>query len=72
VHLAAHTSPVYLDGATGPVRLDDLAHLARLLEGGIAWLETLATPASPDARRRLRGVFDAALVELEARRNGAG
>jgi hypothetical protein len=62
VRTAAHTSPVYLSGEA--IRRDDGAdrtYLTTILDGGLAWLDTLAIRADEDRHARIRGIF------LEAR-----
>lgn len=63
VQVAAHTSPVYLSGAGFAPRLDDISYLRALLEGGKAWLGTLAT-GSPAQIERAETVFNDAMREL--------
>jgi len=67
IHVAAHTSPVYLLGATHPAPPSDIAYLTTILEGGITWLNTLATEESPARHRRLRAVFETARRQLSPR-----
>jgi len=56
---AAHTSPIYLVGAntlaSGPAA--DLAYLQTIVEGGLTWLDGLATRADPATHLRLRQTF---------------
>jgi hypothetical protein len=59
---AAHTSPVYLVGTGIPNDSADLGYLRTIIDGGLTWLDTLATQASPGPHERARGRF------LEARR----
>jgi hypothetical protein len=59
---AAHTSPVYLVGTDRREPGPDLAFLQTIVDGGLTWLDTLATPADPATQRRLRQTF------LDARR----
>ena len=59
---AAHTSPVYLAGTGVAAGAGDLTYLATIVEGGLAWLDTLATPVDASTQARLRRSF------LDARR----
>jgi hypothetical protein len=68
MRVAAHTSPVYLSGTRPEPDPGDEAYLDALLEGGLAWLDTLAAPASPARHRRLRKVFLDARRRLARRR----
>jgi hypothetical protein len=66
VRPAAHTSPVYLVGSGTTEPTPDLAYLQTIVEGGLTWLDTLATRADPATHRRLRQTF------LDAQRILAG
>jgi hypothetical protein len=57
VRPAAHTSPIYLVGGLERERKPDLAYLQTVVEGGLTWLDTLATRADPATHRRLRHTF---------------
>ena len=58
VMTAAHTSPVYLDGPEARVaNSSDRVFLSTMLEGGLAWLDSLATRADPQRHDRIRAVF---------------
>jgi len=64
-YLIAHSSPVYLD--VGGERQWDSAvanYLVTTLEGGMAWLDTLATHASEERHREIRHVFEQAIEEV--------
>lgn len=66
VRPAAHTSPIYLVGGRERERTPDLAYLQTVVEGGLTWLDTLATRADPATHRRLRRTFlDAQLILAE-------
>lgn len=54
---AAHTSPIYLVGSGTRPPMPDLTYLQTVVEGGLTWLDTLATPADPATQRRLRQTF---------------
>lgn len=66
VHLAAHTSPVYVtvDGQR-PFNDSDARFMHTMLEGGLVWLDTLSIPASPAQHARNRRVFQDAREELD-------
>jgi hypothetical protein len=57
VAAAAHTSPIYISGAQPQEARTDLAYLQTMVEGGLAWLDTLATRADTDTHVRLRRTF---------------
>jgi len=64
-YLIAHTSPVYLDvGGERPWDSDIANYLVTTLEGGIAWLDTLATHDSEGRHREIRRVFEQAIEEV--------
>jgi hypothetical protein len=69
VRAAAHTSPVYVEVAESPAPFNakDAKYLLAILRGGVLWLETLATPHTPEAHGKILGVFRRAERELEAR-----
>jgi hypothetical protein len=46
IHLAAHTSPIYIDvGDEERFNPGDATHMMTMLEGGLTWLDTLSIPA---------------------------
>jgi hypothetical protein len=58
VRTAAHTSPVYLLGSDArPTAETDRVHLSTILDGGLAWLDTLAIRADDARHERIRQVF---------------
>lgn len=63
IQVAAHTSPVYLSGRRSAPKPDDISYLTALLQGGKAWLGTLAT-GSPAQLERAETVFNDALQVL--------
>jgi len=73
VHIAAHTSPVY-------VRCDDqelfnpsdATYMLTLIDGGLIWLDRLSIPSSPERQARIRGVFGAARATLSQRMTAHG
>jgi len=67
-YLAAHTSPVYIK--VGDTRAFDGAaaeHMLALVEGGIEYLNTLATAFDEASRRRLVRLYKEAQAELRGR-----
>jgi hypothetical protein len=67
-HVGAHTSPVY--ARCGEREQFDRAaatHMVGLIDGGLTWIDTLATPASEEQQARARGVFQAARARLVGR-----
>jgi hypothetical protein len=70
VSTAAHTSPIYLVGSGSTGERADLAYLITLVDGGLTWLDTLATHADPDHQARLRNTFVTARRELSRRLAG--
>ena len=69
--LSAHTSPVYVvAGGQPPCNRSDAAYLDILLEGGIAWLDTLAIPADPARHEEIRQVFRRAQAMLGEKMRG--
>jgi hypothetical protein len=68
-HLAAHTSPVYVNVAGSPRLFEGPAaqHMLALVEGGIEYLNTLATVFDESSRKRMVKVFQEARRELRER-----
>ena len=68
IHIAAHTSPVYVRcGDQELFNPSDAAFMLTLIEGGMTWLDTLAIPAGTEKHKRVRGVFEAAHKHLRGR-----
>ena len=68
VHVAAHTSPVYVvAGGEELFSPSDATYMLTLLEGGLTWLDTLSIPASPGQHQRIREVFHHAQQHLHGR-----
>ena len=57
VRTAAHTSPVYVVGTGTRDAMPDLAFLHTIVEGGLTWMDSLATPVDATTHRRLRDTF---------------
>jgi hypothetical protein len=73
VHIAAHTSPVYVvAGGEELFSPSDATYMLTLLEGGLTWLDTLSIPASPERQQRVRQVFEHAQQHLHGRLHGHG
>jgi hypothetical protein len=53
----AHTSPIYIVGASAAQPRPDLAYLQTIVEGGLTWLDALGTRADPQTHGRLRQTF---------------
>ncbi|MGH9577423.1 MAG: hypothetical protein ACRD3R_08290, partial [Terriglobales bacterium] len=67
--VAAHTSPVYVTRrGERQFSRDAAAYFLTLMEGGLVWLDTLATRPDPVRFARLRQVFLDAQQALRARR----
>jgi hypothetical protein len=65
VHLAAHTSPVYISVEQGRLfRREQAEYMLTMLEGGLTWLDTLSIPPSADQHDRNRQIFVQARHEL--------
>jgi hypothetical protein len=71
--VAAHTTPVYVitagDDLFSP---SDASYMLTILEGGLTWMDTLATPADPERHLRNRKVFEDARDHLHARLHAHG
>jgi len=73
IHIAAHTSPVYVVvGDQDQFSLPDATYMMTMLDGGMAWLDTLSIPADPERQARIRGVFQQAKQALHQRLHAAG
>jgi hypothetical protein len=67
-HIAAHTSAVYVRAGGADLFDNPTAeYLITTMEGGIAWLDTLATRDSPDRHAAIRAVFEEAIAQVRAR-----
>jgi len=74
VHIAAHTSPVYVRCAGQDLfSPSDATFLLTLMEGGLTWLDFLAIPGKPERQACIRQVFQSAQAALSERmRRAAG
>jgi len=52
--------------------LPDATYMMTMLDGGMAWLDTLSIPADPQRQARIRGVFQQAKEALHQRLHAAG
>jgi len=67
-YVTAHTSPVYVTcGTDRPFDGPAMEHMLGLVEGGIEYIDTLATNFDEDSRRRMVKLFDEARRELRGR-----
>ncbi|MDA1296715.1 MAG: CehA/McbA family metallohydrolase [Chloroflexi bacterium] len=72
-HIAAHTSPVFVKAGRDEVFDNPAAeYLVTVMEGGMAWLDTLATRADPERHAKVRSVFEEAVAEVRARQAARG
>jgi len=72
IHIAAHTSPVYVVvGEQRQFSLPDATYMMTMLDGGMAWLDTLSIPADPQRQAHIRGVFQQAKEALHQRLHAA-
>lgn len=64
----AHTSPVYIRVAGQELlSLPAAAYMLTLIDGAMAWVDTLATRPDPERFARTRGVFEKARARLHRR-----
>jgi hypothetical protein len=67
-HIAAHTSAVYVKAGREELFDNPTAeYLITTMEGGIAWLDTLATRDTPERQATIRRVFEDAIARVRAR-----
>jgi hypothetical protein len=68
IHIAAHTSPVYVRcGEAELFNPSDATYMLTLIDGGLLWLDKLAIPASHEQHQRVRKVFEDASEALHHR-----
>jgi hypothetical protein len=71
--VAAHTTPVYVvAGGQELFSPSDAAYMLTVVEGGLAWMDTLATRPDPERHARNRRVFEDARDRLHARLHAQG
>jgi hypothetical protein len=67
-HIAAHTSAVYVKAGGADLFDNPTAeYLITTMEGGLDWLDTLATRDTPERHAAIKGVFEDAIVQVRAR-----
>jgi hypothetical protein len=67
-HIAAHTSAVYFKVGRQEVFDNPTArYLITTMEGGIAWLDTLATRDTPERHAAIRRVFEEAIEQVRVK-----
>ena len=72
-HIAAHTSPVFVKAGRDEVFDNPAAeYLVTVMEGGMAWLDTLATRADPERHAKVRSVFEEAVADVRGRQAAHG
>jgi hypothetical protein len=71
IHIAAHTSPIYVtvDGQE-QFSPTDASYMLTLLEGGMTWLDTLAIPVDAHRHAAIKRVFENAHQQLHQRLHG--
>ncbi len=73
IHIAAHTSPVYVDvGGQEMFSPSDATYMLTLLDGGLAWLDTLSIAADAERQARVRSIFETAREVLHRRLHAYG
>ncbi|MGQ9555413.1 MAG: CehA/McbA family metallohydrolase [Anaerolineae bacterium] len=73
IHVAAHTSPVYVNvGGLRQFSPSDATYMMTLLDGGMTWLDTLSIPADAERQAKIRRVFQEAKEALHQRLHAAG
>ena len=71
--VAAHTSPVYVTaGGQDLFNPSDATYMLTLLEGGLAWVDTLSIPAGCERQAQNRKVFEDAREHLHTRLHSHG
>ncbi len=72
-HIAAHTSAVYVKAGRDEVFDNPTAeYLVTVMQGGIAWLDTLATRDTPERHAAIRRVFEDAIAQVQAKQHAHG
>ena len=68
VNVAAHTSPVYVVADNQELfNPSDATYMMTVLDGGLTWLDTLATRADAERHNAVRQVFQHAKAHLQGR-----
>ncbi len=72
-HIAAHTSAVYVKAGRDEVFDNPTAnYLITTMQGGIAWLDTLATRDTPERHAAVRHVFEDAIAQVQGKQKAHG
>ena len=72
-HIAAHTSPVFVKSSNDELFDNPTAeYLITVMEGGLAWLDTLATRAEPARHAAVRSVFEDAIADVRGKQERHG
>ncbi len=73
VNVAAHTSPVYIVADNRELfNPSDATYMMTILDGGLTWLDTLATRADAERHAGVRQVFEHAKAHLQGRLHSHG
>ncbi|MHB0877518.1 MAG: CehA/McbA family metallohydrolase [Anaerolineae bacterium] len=73
INVAAHTSPVYVVvGGERQFSPEDATFMMTLMDGGLAWVDTLSVPADAERQRKVRRVFEQAKEALHRRLHAEG
>ncbi len=73
VNVAAHTSPVYVVADNQELfNPSDATYMMTILDGGLTWLDTLATRADAERHGQVRQVFQHAKAHLQGRLHDHG
>lgn len=73
VNVAAHTSPVYIVADNQELfNPSDATYMMTILDGGLTWLDTLATRADAERHAGVRQVFEHAKAHLQGRLHSHG
>ena len=66
VHLSAHTSPIYINVGDQDVFNSDVGnYLITTMQGGIEWLDTLATESDSSTMKSIKKVFQNAIKDVK-------
>ena len=73
VNFGAHTSPVYVKAKGSDVFAHDLGeYLITTMQGGLEWLDTLATRDTPERHASIKRVFEQAIADVRGKQSGHG
>ena len=66
VHLSAHTSPIYINVGNQDIFNSDAGnYLITTMQGGIEWLDTLATQSDSNSMKSIKKVFQNAIKDVK-------